>query len=192
MAEAKDKAKFFAFLVYEESAPADWRKVLKDTHGDYLISPLHSPDDEVSKPHFHVVYRHGNPVSLDCAKRLIPEGIPANGHLEMLHRPRNYQRYLLHLDDPDKEQFEDGALALEVINNFPVDLSRELSAAELRQLRRRCHAIIRANDINEYFELIDLLEGEGDFEAEDYASTHTIHINAYISSRRHSAKPVDE
>lgn len=192
MATSTDKFRYFGFLVYEESAPDDWQKKLKDSHGDFLISPLHQPDDEQKKPHRHVVYRHPAPCRLEVAAGVIPEGIAANNHLEALRQPRNYQRYLLHLDDPDKEQFEDGAAALTIINCFPVDLSRDLSAAELREIRRRCFDIIRGNDITEYAELIDFLMDTDDFEAHDYACNHTILFNGYISSRRHSAKPPTE
>lgn len=183
-----DKYRYFAFLVYEETAVDNWQKVLKDTHGDYLISPMHSPDDEQKKPHWHVVYRHPTTITLDCALRTIPADIPANGHIEYLRTPRNYQRYLLHLDDPDKEQFDDGVAALTIINNFPVDLSRDLSAAELREIRRRCFELIRGNDITEYAELIDFLIDTDDFEALDYVCTHTILFNGYVSSRRHKNK----
>lgn len=178
------KAQYCIFLVYPESAPSDWKKLLKDSHGSYAISPLHAPDDEQTKPHYHVIYRHGAVVQLSAMQRCIPSEVPANGYLEICHSPRNYQRYLIHLDDPDKEQFEDGLNAIEVMNGFPLDLSRDYSRAELRQFRDAIFAVIRENGMTEYSDLLDYLMDTGEFDLLDYASNHTILFNTYLSSVR--------
>lgn len=182
-----DKARYFGFLVYEESAPDNWRDILKKSHGCYAISPLHAGDDEHAKPHYHVVYAHGNTATLSAAQSVIPSEIPANGHIEMIRQPRNYQRYLIHLDDPDKEQFEGGKNAITVLNGFPLDLSRDYSKAELLAFRNEIYELIRENSMTEYCELIDYLMDSGEFELLDYASNHTILFNTYLSSRRNSA-----
>lgn len=178
-----DKGRYFAFLVYPESAPDDWVEQLRKTHADYAISPLHTPDDEDSKPHYHVIYKHSNTCTLEVAQRCIPEGIPANNHVELLHQPRNYQRYLIHLDDPEKQQFSPKEIT--VLNGFPLDLSRDFSHAELIQFRERCLVIIRENSIIEYSDLINYLM-DSDSDLLDYAANHTIFFNTYISSLRNS------
>jgi len=180
---ASSKYRYFTFLVYPESAPEDWRKVLKRTHLQFAISPLHQPDDEVSKPHYHVIYHAGNPVTLDCARSYIPEGVPANGYIEPARAPRNLQRYLIHLDDPEKEQFHGGVKCIDVLNGFPLDLTRDFSAAERREQRRKVHDLIRELDVCEYADLLDIL-AEFDLDLYDYACNHTILFNTYITSRR--------
>lgn len=187
MSKDDAKARYACFLVYPESAPDSWVKTLKDTHGSYAISPLHDPDDETSKPHYHVVYRHGNPISLATMQRFIPSDVPANGHVELCTAPRNYQRYLIHLDDPGKQQWEDGADSITLLNGFPLDLSRDYSKAELQAFRNEIFALIRENDMTEYSELLDYLMDSGEFELHDYASNHTILYNTYLASRRNSA-----
>ena len=181
------KARYACFLVYSESAPEDWKQRLKKTHGCYAISPLHEPDEENSKPHYHVIYRHGNPVTLATMGRFIPSDIPANGHVELVTAPRNYQRYLIHLDDPEKQQFEDGADAIEVLNGFPLDLTRDYSKAELQGFRSEIYSLIREYDMTEYAELLDYLMDNGEVDLLDYASNHTILYNTYLTSRRNSA-----
>lgn len=177
------KFRYFTFLVYPESAPENWIEILKRSHLQFAISPLHQPDEEVSKPHYHVIYHHGNPVNLSCAKDFIPEEVPANGYVEPARAPRNLQRYLIHLDDPDKEQFDGGVVDIQVLNGFPLDLTRDFSAAERREQRRKVHEFIRDYDICEYSDLLDYL-ADFDLDLYDYACNHTILFNTYITSRR--------
>lgn len=197
-----DKSRYFAFLVYPENpflsgvAVEDFTEgliersfeklveMLKETYGEYAISPLHQPDDENSKPHWHVIYKHSNTCTQAVAERVIPMMIPANGFILSLHHPRVYQRYLIHLDDPGKEQFERGRDAITLVNSFPLDLSREFSTAELKQLRVDVFDFIRDNDIDEYSDLIDLLQKVNEYDLLDYACNHTILYNSYLSSRR--------
>ena len=186
MAATKQKGSYFAFLVYEDSAPSGWRDLLKASHLSFAISPLHEPDEEVKKPHWHVVYFHGSPCTVECALRAIPEGVPANGHLEILHAPRNYQRYLIHLDDNDKQQFDEGAKAIDVLNCFPLDLSRDYSAAERAAQRARIWELIRVGGFTEYWDLLDYLY-DNDLELFDYAAQHTILFNTALTSRRNGA-----
>ena len=186
MSETK-KYRYFQFLVYQESAPDDWREILKKSLGKYAISPVHSADEEISKPHWHVIYKHGNPCSLDFAKSVIPGGIAANGYVEPCLHPGNAQRYLVHLDQPEKEQFADGVNAITVLNGFPLDLSRELTKAEKQEVRSRCFEWIDENGIVEYAEFLDSLRVLGNPDMFDYGFNHTIAFNAYLKSKRHSS-----
>lgn len=188
MSEKQDKGRYFAFLVYEESAPSDWRETLQNSHMPFAISPLHEPDEEIKKPHWHVVYKHSNTITLDGAKRALPEGIAANNHVEMLHHPRIYQRYLIHLDDPDKQQFPEGREAIEVINGFPIDLTREFSQEERTKQRQQVFDFIREFSVLEYADLLDALMDAGNVDLLDYAANHTILFNTYLTSKRNSAR----
>lgn len=178
------KHRYFAFLVYPESAPEDWLEQLNRTHGEYAISPLHAPDDDCKKAHYHVIYRHAGPATLAAAKDAIPPDVPANCHVEPVTAPRNYQRYLIHLDDPDKQQWEQGPKAITTLGGFPLDLSRDLSPSELRAIRLSIFKVIRDFGIVEYSDLIDFLADSADVDMLDYASTHTILYNTYLTSIR--------
>lgn len=180
-----DKFRYFQFLVYPQSAPADWEKILEDSLGDYAISPVHNGDDDISKPHHHVIYKHGNPCSLDFAKSVIPSVVPANGYVEPCMHPGNAQRYLIHLDQPEKEQFPGGVNAIRVLNGFPLDLTRELTKIEKQEIRSKCFAWIVDNSILEYAEFLDSLLELGNPDMFDYAFNHTIAFNAYLKSRRY-------
>lgn len=197
-----DKSRYFAFLVYPENpfltgvplgeydpsmipqAYARLVETLKATFGEYAISPLHEPDEENAKPHWHVIYKHSNTCTKSAAESVIPMMLPANGHLLMLHHPRVYQRYLIHLDDKQKQQFPEGRDAITLVNRFPLDLSREFSAPELRQMRMDVFDFIRDNDLVEYSDLVDALQRVSEYDLLDYACNHTILYNSYLASRR--------
>lgn len=186
------KARYGVFLVYPESAPEDWWSLLKASHGSYARSPLHEPDDEVSQPHYHVIYKHSNTVTLDAMKRVIPAGIAANGYVELCAHPRNYQRYLVHLDDPDKQQWAgDPRELIETCNGFPLDLTRDFSQAERAEQRREVFQLIRDNGICEYADLLEGLMDNGMYDLFDYAFNHTIAFSHYLASRRGRSSGVD-
>ena len=70
------------------------------------VTAQHQPDEECKKPHWHVMFYSGHgPITLAAAKAAIPEGVPANGYIEPAHSPQGSQRYLIHLDDPEKQQW---------------------------------------------------------------------------------------
>lgn len=182
------KFRYFVFLVYPSSAPADWWERLRATHGMFACSPLHEPDEENKSPHYHVIYCHSNPVRFEFAKKLLVDtGIPSNGYVEPCPHPSGYMRYLVHLDDGEKQQFEGNPMKLiRTCNAFPLDLSRELTKLERREVRAEVINYIRTYRIKEYSTLVNNLMDEGLFDEFDFACNHTIFLKSYIDSCRWS------
>ena len=71
---AKDKARYFTFLLYPESIPADWKQRLELIGVPIAISPLHDRDKSnvegqtYKKAHYHVIYVARNPVTPESVK----------------------------------------------------------------------------------------------------------------------------
>lgn len=98
----------WTFVLYPESAPADWREQLDTLHVPWVESPLHeydvNPDGEVKKAHIHVVLQFRNKKSYEQVKAIT----------ESLNQPRpeavadmrGMCRYLIHRDNPEKFQYE--------------------------------------------------------------------------------------
>lgn len=189
-----EKYRYWVFLVYPDSAPEDWRTRLKGSHGSFAVSPLHDPDETETKPHYHAVYKHSGPITLDAARGVLgPLGVAANGYIEPCPHPRNYQRYLVHLDDPEKQQWsEDWHSLIWTCGGFPLDLTRDFSPAERAEQRRAIFELIRENGLCEYADLLDGLMNLGEVDLFDYACNHTIMLDRYLSSRRNSARVRDE
>lgn len=101
------RSKNFATVIYPDSAPDDWQNRLADTHCRILISPLHdqdiNPDGEVKKPHYHVLFMSDS-LKTEQQIREIFSSVGGVG-LEIVQSSRGYARYLCHLDNPEKHQY---------------------------------------------------------------------------------------
>lgn len=98
----------FVTVCYPESMPDDWEQVVTDWHVPVLVSPLHdkdiNPDGEIKKPHYHVMLLFDNVKTIEQAKALISE---INGvGCEVVKSTRGQARYFLHLDNPEKAQYD--------------------------------------------------------------------------------------
>lgn len=97
----------FATIVYPESAPGNWLQILRDSCLNVFVSPLHdkdvNPDGEIKKPHYHVLVIYDSVKTqaqfLDFASTFGGVG------QEKVNSIRGYARYLCHLDNPEKYQY---------------------------------------------------------------------------------------
>lgn len=98
----------YATIVYPESAPEDWQDILSDNHVPAFISPLHdsdhNPTGEIKKEHYHVMIMFEGVKTRDQAKKIFDQiGGVGCDKVESL---RGYARYLCHLDNPEKAQYD--------------------------------------------------------------------------------------
>lgn len=103
----ESRTRSYACVVYPDSAPGDWLERLSDLHICALVSPLHdkdvNPDGEIKKPHYHVLLLFESVKTQKQADEVIKE-IGGVGH-ENVGSTRGYARYLIHLDNPEKYQY---------------------------------------------------------------------------------------
>lgn len=107
--ESTDRSMVYAFIVYPESAPSNWMEILRDMHVRGFISPLHNGDIEngtghAKKEHWHVEIFYDSLKSV----RQFEEMRDAVGGVgrEYVQSAVGYARYLCHLDDPNKTQYD--------------------------------------------------------------------------------------
>lgn len=189
------KFRYFAGFVYKNDAEGNEQitfdelcKNLLRSFGDFAISPLHAADDEQTSEHWHVIYKHPSSVRLKVAREfmLSVDGVPFyNDFIIALHHPSNYQRYLVHLDNPEKEQFEGGAETITTINNFPLNTMRELSLSEKMELQQEIEALAVEYSIFEYSSLCMYLSKHKMQEHYIYFTTHTHHFGKFLDSLRY-------
>lgn len=108
--DSEKRKRNWCFVVYPESAPGEWRKILRDMHVTGYISPLHdkdvNADGEAKKPHWHVILKFAGLKSFSQIKEIT----------EKLNAPdpqdckdvKAYARYLIHVDNPEKAQYSAG------------------------------------------------------------------------------------
>lgn len=97
----------FACVVYPDSAPENWRDIIVQSKIPVFISPLHdndvNPDNEPKKPHYHVLAMYDGVKTQDQAREFF-ESFGGVG-CEIVNSIRGYSRYLCHLDNPEKAQY---------------------------------------------------------------------------------------
>ena len=176
MAEKNVKKRNWAFVLYPESAPADWREQLRLSGVQVAISPLHdrdvNPDGEPKKAHYHVILVYGNPTTYSNVKAF------TNGKLgqtipQPLEQVRGYYRYLTHEDNPEKAQYSKSDI--QTLNGFDIREFVELTKSEVVKAKREILQLIRDNGLTEYADLIDILMDGGESTADmfDVASNNT-------------------
>lgn len=178
------KKRNWAFILYPESAPDNWRELLQQTGLQCAVSPLHdkdlNADGEPKKAHYHIIAIYSGPTSFNVVKSLCDSlNCPIPQALEQV---RGYYRYLTHKDNPEKVQYSERDIT--TINGFCISDFIELTKSEVNKIILSLRDFICSEGIVEYSDLIDLLAEREMFDEFDVASSHTYFFDRYITSRR--------
>ena len=121
------RTRVWATIIYPESAPNNWKEILQEQLVPSFISPIHdqdtNTDGEVKKPHHHVMLMYEGLKTREQAKEVFDK-IGGVG-TEPVKCTRAYARYLCHLDNPEKVQYD----TQEVISLAGADYSTMISLA---------------------------------------------------------------
>lgn len=178
------KKRNWAFVLYPESAPADWIEQLEKTGLQACISPLHdkdvNADGEPKKPHYHIILAYSGPTSFNVVNSLCGSlNCPIPQALEQI---KGYYRYLTHKDNPEKAQYSEDDI--KTLNGFSLRDFVELSASEVGSIVFKLQQLIIEKDFTEYSDLMDELLKNGMSDEYDVARRNTVFLNTYITSRR--------
>lgn len=156
MSDTKSKdnrSRLWATIVYPESAPANWLELLSEKMVPCFVSPLHDKDlnanGEPKKPHYHVMFVFEGKKSQEQIKTLCA-AFSGVGQ-ERIASKRAYARYLCHLDNPEKAQYN----VRDVKSFCGLDYELEVGAVinkytEIGEMIR----FIETNDIRVYAHLL--------------------------------------
>lgn len=106
--KAGTRKRNWTFIVYPESAPGDWISQLTSMGLRGAISPCHDKDMNATgspkKPHYHVVLAFSGAVRENAAQSVSDafSGIK----VQQVKDLRAIMRYLCHLDNPEKAQYD--------------------------------------------------------------------------------------
>jgi hypothetical protein len=181
------KTRNWAFVLYPESAPANWQKMLADLRMKVLVSPLHDKDvdgnGEFKKAHHHGVLIFDGPQTQKRANEIIA---PFNGtkSAEYVNSLKGYVRYLAHLDDPDKALYDPE----EIMVFGGVDLADLLrpTTADRIQLINEIFEFCNENSLQEFSALVEYARSERRNDWLPVLVDHTHFIDKYLTSRRYS------
>ena len=181
----KIKTRSWSFIVYPESAPSNWIDILNDMHIEIIISPLHDkdtdPDGEVKKPHYHVMIEFECVKSFEQIKEItdsINQPIP-----QKVMNPRSLVRYFMHMDNPDKYQYN--IAELQVFGGADINEALKPTYTEKSSIMQDIISFVETNDIIELKEIIEYsLHNNIDWFR--VLSESCFFVSQYIKSRRHS------
>ena len=179
-----EKAYKWAFLVYPDSAPYEWKKILKETQIKIAISPLHQPSEGKGedKIHYHVICDFEGQKTQSQVNKLSKSVNGTNAFT--LISPIGYYEYLIHKNDIDKEQFPEGFKAIEHMNGFDVETFQQVEKKDkLEEYSYILIEVIREENIFEFGRLVDYCY-ENDMELLKELRKHSYFYNSYIRSRR--------
>lgn len=186
---AKFKKRYWTFVLYDDSAPTDWREILQRTGLEICISPKHdkdkNPDGTLKKPHYHILLCYEGPTTGNNVKNLVcgelsqPIPLPVDS-------VKGLYRYFYHRDNPEKYQYSESDIV--TLNGFSIYNYADLSAADKGRIKLELVKFIQEKEIMEYSDFMDAIVA---IDKPDYftiASCNTIFFNSYISSRRNKFK----
>lgn len=140
------KTRNWVTVIYPESEKQNWRETLRGWCVQAFVSPLHdadkNPDETPKKPHYHVLIMWDGPATRGAMEKRIEElgGVGC----QPCNSARGYARYLCHLDNPEKHQYDPAAVEayggadyLEVIS---LESDRRQTIAEMQEWcdKERC------------------------------------------------------
>lgn len=183
------KGRNWAFVVYPESLPENYEEIITETGLPMVFSPLHdkdvNPTGETKKPHYHVICYYENSTTSRAVKENVTDKL--NGTIPIkLESMTGMYRYHLHLDNPEKYQYDDRDRKF--FNGFDVNKVDSLTYTEISKFLQEIQKLIITEHIMEYADLLDILLDNELFNLWDVARNNTIMLNTYITSRRYKTK----
>lgn len=149
------QSRYWTFLVYEDSAPEDWRSILDEFHAPWVESPYHdkdiNPDGESKKPHWHIMMYFEGKKSYEQMLHIVDM---LNSPMPMpVLSPTGLIRYFIHLDNPEKFQYS----MLDIVPHQGMDITKYFLPTETQHLAylHQMFDFIREQDIRYFSQLVD-------------------------------------
>ena len=211
---AKDKARYFTFLLYPESIPTDWKRQLELIGVPIAISPLHNKDKSdiegqiYKKPHYHVVYVAKNPVTAESVRIKIKRSLGDKSVAKVqivVQSMENMYLYLTHesKDAIEKHKHKYPKSDIMLLNNFDIDRYVTLDVEDKDDMLNAVCDLIDDHDIANMRELrrfVRLHGAEYDLPSmkiiNSVLRSHTglirLYFDAVYQERRYGRQDVDK
>lgn len=161
---AKDKARYFTFLLYPESIPSDWIERLELIGVPIAISPLHDKDlsdvegQQYKKAHYHVIYVAKNPVTADSVRFKIKKILGDESVAMVKIVVTNMENMYLYLTHESKDAIAKNKVKyakedIKLLNNFDIDRYITLDVEDKDDMLNEICDLIDDHDIANMREL---------------------------------------
>lgn len=183
----------WAFVMYPESMPDNWEEIISSTGLPMAISPLHDkdidPTGETKKPHYHVICYYENSTTYNSVKSNVCDKLNATIP-QKLESIRGMYRYHIHIDNPEKYQYDDRDRRL--FNGFDVDTANKLTRSETLKMLLEVYTFCNDNDICEYSDLVTILKDSNMIQMLDVITFNTLPVRTFLDSKRYKKKEIEK
>lgn len=177
--------RIWAFIVYPDSAPENWRELLINHHVPGVISPLHqfdvNPDGTKKKDHWHVLLAFDGKKSYNQVKAYADELHAANPI--KIDSIRGMVRYFVHVDNPEKYQYDKAGMV--GFCGFNWEQYFEYEDIERRKALKEMRATISKYNFTEFSDFCDYCDQNKPEWSELLDKNCSYNISLYITSMRH-------
>lgn len=165
-----EKFRYWACILYpdEPNFPDNFLDIIDSWHIDCILSPLHSPDpvpdhaeeklelQTHKKRHYHLLILWNGPTTYQTIKNLLDDLGPCVTNPFFIRQVNGYIRYLVHLDNPEKEQFNDYKHALGCFGKSYEQAEEAFSVGEFDKIKiiHQINRYILENNITEFCDLL--------------------------------------
>lgn len=179
----QNKSRYWAFLMYEDSRPKNWKEIMEDWMIPICISPYHDrdikDDGTLKEPHYHVLICFEGPTTYKNAMNYASQ---INAKIvKKIASVKGAYDYWIHKNNPEKAQYDEDKMIL--LNGFNIK-NLPKTDNEIEELKIQIIDTINNEDITEYKVAYDYFKEKGMIECCQIISTKTIFFNAYIKSRK--------
>lgn len=176
-----ERGRNWIFVVYPESAPSDWFDQVESLGVPFACSPLHdkdkNPDGSPKKSHWHLLLCfHGKQRPEKVA---LIAGFFGTKVFQRCLDLRGTCRYMCHLDNPEKAQYERSQIRAG--GGFDLESALKMTTAEAEAIFTEIEQFIFDNEITEYADLVQAAKDEW----RPTLRHSTIHFGALVRSVRH-------
>lgn len=194
---ADNRARAFNWVMYPESLPDDFLQIIDDLHVPCVLAyhdrdvwtesdERKNPDHKagtLKKDHYHGMLTFDGKKSIKQVLGMLePLGV---SYVEVVHNVQSFTRYLLHLDDPGKAQYDKDCLIC--FNGISLDFSRTLTTSDVNAILRDICSFIRDNNITEFADIwFYAMDNEPDW-FQVLSQSRAYVVNKVIASMRHKS-----
>lgn len=183
MAKGTARAYNYTAIFYsnEKNTPRNWESAIQNMHVPTFVSLLHEPDEgkngEAQKPHRHLLLKFTRQKSLAQINAILYPLQPTITIAQPVNDLHAMERYFLHMDNPEKQQFTEqikrGEYGMFFAGYVP-DFEDESKGNEFATIRE----IVQCNAPQNMGQLYDILDALGKQELIAWITANSAHSMA--------------
>lgn len=183
------KSRYWASIMYEDSAPKNYIDILSNLGLQCVISPWHDKDKnegtgELKKKHKHILYIFDGPTTYSKVLKLSKV---LNGSIPIIQASaKGAVAYWTHKNNPEKEPYD--VKDMELVNIDSINDVIELTEEDIRNIWKNIYYMVNEQNIMEVGDIMDYYMLNGLIVEFKYVRSNLSAVKAYCDSKRNKLK----